>query len=229
MNREVIIACDFSSRSDFVNFVSKFDQQLFLKIGMELFYKEGPEIVEYAKKCGHKVFLDLKLHDIPNTVHKALLNVKELDVEFVTVHASGGSEMLKSVTSALEGSNTKALAVTILTSIDEEMLSNELNVNVDLKSQVLNLAKLSKESGIYGVVCSPNEVTTIKENVDIACITPGIRMIGDSASDQKRISTPKDAYEMGSDFIVVGRSITGSSDVVAAYNECAKQFGGSHE
>ncbi len=229
MNREVIIACDFSSRSDFVNFVSKFNQPLFLKIGMELFYKEGPEIVEYAKKCGHKVFLDLKLHDIPNTVHKAMLNIKELEVEFVTVHATGGSEMLKSVSSALEGSKTKALAVTILTSIDEEILAGELNVKVDLNSQVLQLAKISRESGIYGVVCSPNEVLTIKENVDIACITPGIRMIGDAVGDQKRISTPKDAYEMGSDYIVVGRSITASDDVVKAYNECAKQFGGNHE
>ncbi len=229
MNREVIIACDFSSRSDFVNFVSKFNQPLFLKIGMELFYKEGPEIVEYAKKCGHKVFLDLKLHDIPNTVHKAMLNIKELEVEFVTVHATGGSEMLKSVSSALEGSKTKALAVTVLTSIDEEILAGELNVKVDLNSQVLHLAKISRESGIYGVVCSPNEVLTIKENVDIACITPGIRMIGDAVGDQKRISTPKDAYEMGSDYIVVGRSITASDDVVKAYNECAKQFGGNHE
>ncbi|MFV0424816.1 MAG: orotidine-5'-phosphate decarboxylase [Bacilli bacterium] len=229
MNREVIIACDFSSRVEFINFVNKFNQPLFLKIGMELFYKEGPEIVEYAKKCGHKVFLDLKLHDIPNTVYKSLLNIKNLNVEFVTVHASGGSAMLKQVSKALEGSNTKALAVTILTSIDDEMLEEELNVKVDLKSQVVNLAKISKKSGIFGVICSPNEVTVIKENVDIACVTPGIRMSKDTADDQKRIATPKDAYEMGSDFIVVGRSITASEDVVSAYNTCAKQFGGSYE
>lgn len=229
MNREVIIACDFSSRVEFINFVNKFNQPLFLKIGMELFYKEGPEIVEYAKKCGHKVFLDLKLHDIPNTVYKSLLNIKNLNVEFVTVHASGGSAMLKQVSKALEGSNTKALAVTILTSIDDEMLEEELNVKVDLKSQVVNLAKISKKSGIFGVICSPNEVTVIKENVDIACVTPGIRMSKDTADDQKRIATPKDAYEMGSDFIVVGRSITASENVVSAYNTCAKQFGGSYE
>lgn len=229
MNREVIIACDFSTRGDFVNFVSKFNQQLFLKIGMELFYKEGPEIVEYAKKCGHKVFLDLKLHDIPNTVHKAMLNVKDLDVEFVTVHATGGSEMLKSVTKALEGSNTKALAVTVLTSIDEAMLKNDLGVNKTLNEQVIHLARVSKESGIYGVVCSPNEVKAIKEHVDIACVTPGIRMVGDSVGDQKRVSTPSDAFEMGSDFIVVGRSITASDDVVSAYEMCVKQFGGSYE
>ncbi len=229
MNREVIVACDFSSRADLVKFVSKFDQPLFLKIGMELFYKEGPEIIEYVKKCGHKVFLDLKLHDIPNTVYKAMLNIKELDVEFVTVHASGGSAMLSKVTEALEGSNTKALAVTILTSIDNEMLQNELGVNKSLEEQVENLAKVSKSSGIYGVVCSPNEVSVIKENVDIACVTPGIRMAGDDAGDQKRISTPQDAYEMGSDYIVVGRSITASDDVVSAYNKCASQFGGSDE
>lgn len=229
MNREVIIACDFSSRTEFESFINKFDQQLFLKIGMELFYKEGIEIVKYAKSKGHKVFLDLKLHDIPNTVYKAMLNLKDLDVDFVTVHASGGSEMLKSVSKALEGSNTKALAVSILTSIDEEMLRDELGVNKSLQDQVLSYAKLANSCGIYGLVCSPNEVEVIKQSVDIACVTPGIRLADDSVGDQKRVATPSSAYEMGSDYIVVGRSITGSNDVVTAYNTCVNQFGGNNE
>ncbi len=226
MNKEVIIACDFATRSDFICFVSKFEQPLFLKIGMELFYKEGPAIIEYAKLRGHKVFLDLKLHDIPNTVYKAMLNIKDLDVDFVTVHASGGSEMLKSVSKALSGSKTRALAVTVLTSIDEKMLEEELGVKNNLQEQVLNYAKISKESGISGIVCSPNEVQFIKENLDITCVTPGIRMSDDNNEDQKRVATPSGAYEMGSDYIVVGRSITQSDDVVKAYEECVKQFGG---
>ncbi len=230
MNREVIIACDFSEKEDLLNFVRKFkNEKLFLKLGMEIYYKEGNSIVELIQTYGHKVFLDLKLHDIPNTVHKSLVNIAKLGVEFVTVHATGGSEMLKGVSKALENSNTKALAVTVLTSIDKEMLKDELSVSKSLEEQVVNLAKISKENGIYGVVCSPNEVEAIKKNVDIACITPGIRMTGDSVGDQKRVSTPTDAYKMGSDYIVVGRSITASSDVVAAYKKCAKEFGGSNE
>ncbi len=229
MNREVIIACDFASKAEFIKFIEKFDQKLFLKIGMELFYKEGPSIIEYAKSLGHKIFLDLKLHDIPNTVHKAMLNIKSLEVDFVTVHASGGSEMLKAVATALEGSKTTALAVTVLTSIDNDMLNNELCVKNDVESQVINLAKLTKASGLNAIVCSPQEVKKIKEHVDIKCITPGIRMVGDDVGDQKRVTTPKDAYEFGSDYIVVGRSITGSSDVVSAYNKCASEFGGNNE
>ncbi len=228
MNREVIIACDFATKDDFVGFISKFDQPLFLKIGMELFYKEGPSIVEYAKQKGHKVFLDLKLHDIPNTVYKALLNLKGLDIDFVTVHASGGSEMLKSVSKALSGSKTCALAVTVLTSIDEKMLEEELGVKNKLQDQVLQYAMLSKDCGVGGIVCSPHEVQGIKEKVDIVCVTPGIRLRDDNKEDQKRIATPSYAYEMGSDYIVVGRSITQSDDVVKAYKECVAQFGGNH-
>ncbi len=230
MNREVIIACDFSTKEDLLQFLSKFnDEKLFLKLGMEIYYKEGNEIVKLIQSMGHKIFLDLKLHDIPNTVYKALRNIAKLNVEFVTVHATGGSEMLKSVTDALKDSSTKALAVTVLTSIDNQILKNELNVGTNVENQVVNLAKISKECGIYGVICSPNEVEAIKSNVDIACVTPGIRMTGDSVGDQKRISTPSDAYKMGSDYIVVGRSITASDDVVNAYKRCVEEFGGSYE
>ncbi len=228
MNREVIIACDFSSLNEFETFINQFDEKLFLKIGMELFYKEGIAVIELAKRRGHKVFLDLKLHDIPNTVYKAMRNLVSLNVDFVTVHASGGSEMLKSVSKALEGSNTKALAVTVLTSIDTKILKDELGVIKNLDDQVVCLASIASECNIYGVVCSPNEVKSIKNNVDIACITPGIRLQGDDVSDQKRISTPSDAYEFGSDYIVVGRSITNSKDVVKSYYECVKQFGGKN-
>lgn len=229
MNREVIIACDFNNKEEFFKFLSNFDEKLFLKIGMELFYNEGPSIVEYAKCLGHKIFLDLKLHDIPNTVYKSLLNIKALDVDFVTVHATGGREMLKSVSSALEGSNTKALAVTVLTSIDQDTLTNELNVNMNLKDHVVSLAKLAKQCNIEGLVCSPHEVEAIKESVDIICVTPGIRLVESNTQDQKRVATPKHAYEIGSDYIVVGRSITESADVVSAYRECVNQFGGNHE
>ncbi len=229
MNKEVIIACDFSSKEEFIQFISKFDEKLFLKIGMELFYKEGVEIVEYAKNQGHKIFLDLKLHDIPNTVYKALINLKTLDVDFITIHASGGSEMMKAVSKALENSSTKALAVTILTSLDDKVLKDELNIDLDVKSSVLNLATLAKNAGINHIVCSPNEVQLIKENLDIACITPGIRLAGDSKSDQKRVTTPQDAYKFGSDYIVVGRSITNSEDVVEAYKRCIREFGGLYE
>lgn len=228
MNREVIIACDFSSFEEFKQFLNKFDEKLFLKIGMELFYKEGIKVVEYAKKIGHKVFLDLKLHDIPNTVYKALLNIKQYDVEFVTVHASGGREMLKACKEALDNSNTKILAVTVLTSIDQKAL-NELNIKVGVEEQVIQLASVVKECGIEYIVCSPNEVTVIKEELGLKCVTPGIRMIDDEHGDQKRVTTPKQAYLNGSDYIVVGRSITNSDDVVSAYNECVKQFGGYDE
>ncbi|MFV0499439.1 MAG: orotidine-5'-phosphate decarboxylase [Bacilli bacterium] len=229
MNREVIIACDFSNRKDFVKFIDKFNEPLFLKIGMELFYKEGIEIIEYVKSKNHKVFLDLKLHDIPNTVYKAMLNIAKLDVEFVTVHASGGSEMLKSAAKAVKNTSTKILGVTVLTSIDEEILNNELNVNMSVRKQAVNLAKLCKENDIFGVICSPNEVKDIKNQVNIKCVTPGIRLTGDSLSDQKRVATPNDAYKMGSDYIVVGRSITASEDAVLSYKKCVKLFGGSYE
>ncbi len=229
MNKQVIIACDFSTKEDFVNFISKFEEQLFLKIGMELFYNAGKEVVEYAKKRGHKVFLDLKLHDIPNTVYKAMKNLVELEVDFVTVHASGGFEMMSVVAKALEHSETKALAVTVLTSLDNNSLKEELNINSDVNEHVLKLATLAKRSGINHIVCSPNEVQTIKNKLDVVCITPGIRLIGDSKSDQKRVTTPKDAYALGSDYIVVGRSITNSADAVQAYKRCVKEFGGNDE
>lgn len=225
MNKDVIIACDFENKKELEEFLNKFDEQLFLKIGMELFYQEGPSIIKYVKDLGHKVFLDLKLHDIPNTVYKSMLNIKKLDVEFVTIHAAGGYEMMSKVSEALEGSNTKALAVTILTSIDDKILNDELNIKTSLDQQVKHLALLSKKAGIYGVICSPQEVEMLKKE-DINCITPGIRLADNKNDDQKRVMTPEMARIAGSDYIVVGRSITNSSDVVKSYHEIRKQFKG---
>lgn len=225
MNKDVIIACDFENKKELEEFLNKFDEQLFLKIGMELFYQEGPSIIKYVKDLGHKVFLDLKLHDIPNTVYKSMLNIKKLDVEFVTIHAAGGYEMMSKVSEALEGSNTKALAVTILTSIDDKILNDELNIKSSLDQQVKHLALLSKKAGIYGVICSPQEVEMLKKE-DINCITPGIRLADNNNDDQKRVMTPEMARIAGSDYIVVGRSITNSSDVVKSYHEIRKQFKG---
>ncbi len=229
MNKQVIIACDFSSKEDFVNFISKFDSPLFLKIGMELFYNGGVEIIKYALKKQHKVFLDLKLHDIPNTVYKTLLVLKKLDVSFISVHASGGKKMLEAAAKALEGSKTKLVAVTVLTSLDDHVLCEELNVNSDVEQQVLRLAKLAKKCKINHIVCSANEVKKIKNEMDFKCITPGIRLANDSFQDQKRVTTPKDAYEFGSDYIVVGRSITKSDDVLESYKKIVKDFGGQNE
>lgn len=224
MNKDVIIACDFESKKELESFLSNFNESLFLKIGMELFYQEGPSIIKYVKSLGHKVFLDLKLHDIPNTVYKAMLNIKKLDVEFVTIHAAGGFEMMQKASLALENSNTKALAVTVLTSIDDDILNNELNVKNNIIEQVRHLALLSKKAGIYGVICSPLEVEALKKE-DIVCVTPGIR-IDDNKDDQKRVMSPSLARKAGSDYIVVGRSITNSDNVVKAYHDIKKQFKG---
>ena len=224
MKKEVIIACDFKNEEELFNFLKLFDDERpFLKIGMEIFYKEGPNLVRKLKKLGYKIFLDLKLCDIPNTVSHALLNLKELDVDIVNVHAFGGFKMLTEAKKALEGSNTKLIAVTILTSLDEEAIHNELKIQKPLKEVVYDYAKMAKEAGLDGIVCSPYEAPLAKE-LGLMSITPGIRLSGDEKGDQKRVTTPKDASKLGSTYIVVGRSITRALDPKKAYLRAMEEF-----
>ncbi len=226
MKREVIIACDFSSKEELNKFLANFEGlNPFLKIGMELFYKEGPELIKELKKKGCKIFLDLKLHDIPNTVHKAMRNIALLDVDITNVHAGGGIKMMQEALAGLREVNqtTKLIAVTELTSISQEILTNELHINEPLNDVVKAYATNAKIAGLDGIVCSPLEAPIAKE-LGIISVTPGIRFATDSKQDQKRVTTPAMARELGSTYIVVGRSITASADPRAAYLECVKEF-----
>ncbi len=231
--RDVIIACDFSSKEETLNFLSQFtDRKPFVKIGMELFYSEGPSIVAELKENGHKVFLDLKLHDIPNTVKKAMKNLAKLGVDMTNVHATGTVNMMKAAKEGLvegtkEGQEVPLLiAVTQLTSTDEKTMQEELLISKNLKETVAKYAMSTKEAGLDGVVCSPLEVEIVKDycGEEFKAITPGIRFASNSNDDQKRVTTPKKAYELGSDYIVVGRSITAASNPVEAYNKCLNDF-----
>ena len=199
----------------------------FLKIGMEIFYKEGPQLVRDLKKQGCKIFLDLKLHDIPNTVESAMRNLSELGVEIVNCHAAGGIEMMKAARRGLDyteqGKKSELIAVTQLTSISQESLEKELLIEKPLPDVVRHYALNAKEAGLQGVVCSPLEASIIKE-IGLISVTPGIRFADNSVNDQKRVATPEYAKEMGSTYIVVGRAITGASDPVAAYKRCVKEF-----
>ena len=229
--RDVIIACDFSTSEETLNFLDQFkEEKPFVKIGMELFYSEGAQIVKEIKKRGHKIFLDLKLCDIPNTVYKAMKNIAALGVDMTNVHAFGGVEMMKSAKKAIEEVNpeTKLIAVTILTSLDQSVLNNELLINNDINDVIVKYAKNTKEANLDGVVCSPLEAKIIKENCgeDFLTVTPGIRFADDAKGDQKRVTTPLMAKEIGSSYIVVGRSITGAKDPVASYSRCVKEFVG---
>ena len=229
--RDVIIACDFSTSEETLNFLDQFkEEKPFVKIGMELFYSEGAQIVKEIKKRGHKIFLDLKLCDIPNTVYKAMKNIAALGVDMTNVHAFGGVEMMKSAKKAIEEVNpeTKLIAVTILTSLDQSALNNELLINNDINDVIVKYAKNTKEANLDGVVCSPLEAKIIKENCgeDFLTVTPGIRFADDAKGDQKRVTTPLMAKEIGSSYIVVGRSITGAKDPVASYRRCVKEFVG---
>ena len=228
MKREVIIACDFSSQEQVLTFLDQFtEEKPFVKIGMELFYAEGPEMVREIKRRGHKIFLDLKLHDIPNTVEKAMRNIAKLGVEITNVHAAGGIEMMKAarrgLDSTVEGKKTELIAVTQLTSTSQEVLEKELLIEKPLNEVVKQYALNAKAAGLQGVVCSPLEASIIKE-MGLISVTPGIRFADDSANDQKRIATPTFAKENGSTYIVVGRSITGAVDPVQAYKKCVKEF-----
>lgn len=228
--KDVIIACDFSSTEETLAFLDRFQvEKPYLKIGMELYYSEGPKIVEEIKARGHKIFLDLKLHDIPNTVAKAMKNLAKMGVDMTNVHAAGGIKMMSAAKAAIDeaGANTKLIAVTQLTSTSEEVLHDEILVcpSIDMKTAVAKYAQNAKSSGLAGVVCSPLEAAVIKEvcGADFLTVTPGIRFVDDSKGDQVRVTTPADAKEF-SDFIVVGRSITASDDPVAAYTRCVNDF-----
>lgn len=226
--RDVIIACDFKNQEDLFEFLKPFDGlQPFLKIGMEIFYKEGPQLVKNLKEMGCKIFLDLKLHDIPNTVEKAMRNLGELGVEITNCHAAGGINMMAAARRGLDstekGKNTQLIAVTQLTSISQEILENELLIKEPLNDVVKTYALNAKAAGLQGVVCSPLEAPIIKE-LGLISVTPGIRFADDSKNDQKRVATPDYAKELGSTYIVVGRSITAAADPVAAYKRCVKEF-----
>ena len=226
--RDVIIACDFKSKTELFEFLKPFEGlNPFLKIGMEIFYKEGPQLVKELKEMGCKIFLDLKLHDIPNTVEKAMRNLGELGVEITNCHAAGGISMMEAARRGLNstelGKNTKLIAVTQLTSISQEALETELLIEKPLQEVVKTYALNAKKAGLDGVVCSPLEAPIINE-LNLISVTPGIRFATDSKNDQKRVATPEYAKELGSTYIVVGRSITGAEDPVAAYKRCVEEF-----
>lgn len=228
--KDVIIACDFSSKEATLEFLDKFTgRKPFVKIGMELFYAEGPEIVREIKKRGHKIFLDLKLHDIPNTVRKAMKVLSGLDVDMTNVHAAGTIEMMKAALEGLtrpDGTRPLLIAVTQLTSTSEERMRGELLINAGIGETIVKYASNAAEAGLDGVVCSPLEAGMVKEacGAGFLAVTPGIRFADAAADDQVRITTPLRAREIGSDFIVVGRPITAAADPVAAYNRCIDEF-----
>ena len=227
---DVIVALDFSSAKEVYSFLDKFDDEKpFVKIGMELFYAEGPEIVREIKKRGHKIFLDLKLHDIPNTIMKAMSSLSKLDVDMCNLHASGGSEMMKWALKGLtkgDGTRPILIAVTQLTSTDEKMLKGELLINETMEKTVECYALNAKNSGLDGVVCSPLEAAKVHSvcGKDFLTVTPGVRFAGGEKGDQKRVMTPAEAKKIGSDYIVVGRPITQADDPVAAYKLAKKEF-----
>lgn len=231
MSRDVIIACDFSSKEATLEFLDKFKEtrKPFVKIGMELFYSAGPEIVREIKARGHKIFLDLKLHDIPNTVRKAMKVLSGLDVDMTNVHASGTVDMMKAALEGLtrpDGTRPVLIAVTQLTSTSEERMQNELLINASINETIVKYASNAREAGLDGVVCSPLEAGMVKDacGADFLAITPGIRFADSAADDQVRITTPARAREIGSDYIVVGRPVTAAADPVAAYERCLKEF-----
>ena len=225
--RDVMIACDFADKEELNLFLNKMgEEKPFLKIGMELFYREGAPLVRELKNKGYKIFLDLKLHDIPNTVYKAMKNLGKLGVDITNVHAGGGIEMMKAAKRGLnEGGSkdAKLIAVTILTSLDDNAVKNELGINLSAKEAVKKYAKNAAKAGLDGIVCSPYEACIAKD-LNLISVTPGIRLEGDSVGDQKRVATPSFAKEQGSDYIVVGRSITGSENPLEAYLKCKKEF-----
>lgn len=231
INKDVIIACDFSSKKDCLNFLNNFkDKKPYVKIGMELFYSEGPNIVKEIKNRGHKIFLDLKLHDIPNTVAYAMSNIAKLGVDMTNVHAAGGYKMMKAAKEAIDksGQNTKLIAVTILTSLSDDILHKELIIDkcVTINEVISTYAQNAKFAGLSGVVCSPLESSVVKKacGQNFITVTPGIRFADDSIGDQVRITTPAKAKNIGSNYIVVGRSITAAKDPVKAYERCLKEF-----
>ena len=230
MNKDVIIACDFSSAAETYAFLDKFqDEKPFVKIGMELFYAEGPAIVREIKRRGHRIFLDLKLHDIPNTVKKSMSVLSRLDVDMCNLHAAGTIEMMKAALEGLtrpDGTRPLLIAVTQLTSTSEERMRNDLLIDHNINDVVVHYAKNAKVAGLDGVVCSPLEAGIVKEacGAEFMTVTPGIRFADGEVGDQVRITTPERAREIGTDYIVVGRPITAAADPVAAYRRCMQEF-----
>ena len=230
MGKDVIIACDFSSKEQVMNFLDKFEgKKPFVKIGMELFYAEGPSIVREIKERGHKIFLDLKLHDIPNTVRKAMKVLSDLDVDMCNVHAGGTVKMMQEAVVGLtreDGSRPLLIAVTQLTSTDQQAMENDLLIKEPIDQVVMHYAENAKKAGLDGVVCSPLEAQKVHSvcGKDFVTVTPGVRFADGDIGDQKRVMTPAEAKKIGSDYIVVGRPITASDDPVKAYERCLDEF-----
>ena len=230
MGKDVIIACDFASAKDVFQFLDRFTgKKPFVKIGMELFYAEGPEIVREIKRRGHKIFLDLKSHDIPNTVKKSMTVLSGLDVDLCNLHASGTIRMMEAAIEGLtraDGTRPLLIAVTQLTSTDQESMEKDLLIEKPIDEVVLHYAKNAKCAGLDGVVCSPLEAGKVHDacGKDFLTVTPGVRFADGDIGDQKRVMTPAEAKKIGSDYIVVGRPITAAEDPVAAYNRCVAEF-----
>ena len=230
MGKDVIVACDFASAEQVFSFLDKFTgKKPFVKIGMELYYAEGPSIVREIKARGHKIFLDLKLHDIPNTVKKAMAVLSNLDVDITNLHAAGTKNMRKAALEGLtrpDGTRPLLIAVTQLTSTDQESMENDLMIHAPIDEVVMHYAKCAEESGLDGIVCSPLEAGKVHDTCgkNFLTITPGVRFADGDVGDQKRVMTPAAAKEIGSDYIVVGRPITAAADPVAAYNRCVAEF-----
>lgn len=232
MGKDVIIACDFDSAEKTFQFLDKFTgRKPFVKIGMELFYAEGPSIVREIKKRGHKIFLDLKLHDIPNTVKKSMAVLSGLDVDMTNLHAAGTKRMMVGALEGLtrpDGTRPLLIAVTQLTSTDEETMKEDLLINEPIDKVVMHYAKNAKDAGLDGVVCSPLEAGKVHDTcgAGFLTVTPGVRFADGDVGDQKRVMTPAEAKKIGSDYIVVGRPITAAEDPVAAYERCIAEFVG---
>ena len=232
MGKDVIVACDFSSAEETFAFLDRFtEEKPFVKIGMELFYAAGPQIVRDIKSRGHRIFLDLKLHDIPNTVQKAMRVLSSLDVDMVNLHAAGTAAMMRAALEGLtrpDGTRPLLLAVTQLTSTDEQTMRSELLIGRPLDEVVMCYARNAAQAGLDGVVCSPLEAGKVHEKCgeSFLTVTPGVRFADGDVGDQRRVTTPARAKELGSDYIVVGRPITRADDPVAAYRRCVKEFVG---
>ena len=230
MGKDVIIACDFSSADAALGFLESFkEEKPFVKIGMELFYAEGPAIVKEIKARGHKIFLDLKLHDIPNTVKKSMAVLSRLDVDMTNLHAGGTISMMEAALEGLtreDGTRPILIAVTQLTSTDEERMKRDLLINEPIDKVVMHYASNAKTAGLDGVVCSPLEAGKVHDicGKDFVTVTPGVRFADGDVGDQKRVMTPAEAKKIGSDYIVVGRPITAADDPVAAYRRCCEEF-----
>lgn len=230
MGKDVIIACDFADKETALNFLDKFEgRKPFVKIGMELFYAEGPQIVREIKARGHKIFLDLKLHDIPNTVKKSMAVLSRLDVDMCNLHAAGTSRMMEAALEGLtrpDGTRPLLIAVTQLTSTDQEAMERDLLIKEPIDKVVMHYAETAKNAGLDGVVCSPLEARKVHDicGEKFLTVTPGVRFADGDIGDQKRVMTPEQAKKIGSDYIVVGRPITAAADPVAAYERCIKEF-----